>query len=150
MINLKYKIRDYESDDYQFVYDVKKIVYQKYVEMNWGEWNEETQVNMFKDFMKDNSKDIKIVMLNGERIGFYHGSDLDENIYEQRNICLLPEYQGQGIGSNILKSLIETYDYKDIVLRCFKQNPVINLYKRLGFKVVDETEYHYLLKLSRK
>ena len=147
---MEYKIRDYESKDYQFVYDVKKIVYQKYVEMNWGEWNEENQIEMFKDFMNENSKDIKIVMLDEEKIGFFHGNNLDDNTYEQRNICLIPEFQGQGIGSSILKMLIETHKNKDVVLRCFKQNPVINLYKRLGFQLVGETEKHYLMKLFRK
>ena len=147
---MEYKIRDYESKDYQFVYDVKKIVYQKYVEMNWGEWNEEKQIEMFKDFMNENSKNIKIVMLDEEKIGFFHGNNLDDNTYEQRNICLIPEFQGQGIGSSILKMLIETHKNKDVVLRCFKQNPVINLYKRLGFQLVGETEKHYLMKLFRK
>lgn len=150
MSNFNYSIRDYNETDYQFIYDVKKIVYRKYVEMNWGEWNEEKQIEMFKSFINDHAKDIKIVMVDDKRVGFYHGNDLDESTYEQRNICLIPEFQGKGIGSNILKYLIETHKSKDICLRCFKQNPVINLYKRLGFKIVSETDYHYLMKLNRK
>ena len=150
MSNFNYSIRDYNETDYQFIYDVKKIVYRKYVEMNWGEWNEEKQIEMFKSFINDHEKDIKIVMVDDKRVGFYHGNDLDESTYEQRNICLIPEFQGKGIGSNILKYLIETHKSKDICLRCFKQNPVINLYKRLGFKIISETDYHYLMKLKRK
>ena len=150
MSNLNFYIRDYIDSDYQFVYDVKKIVYKNYVEMNWGEWNEEKQIEMFKSFINEHAKDIKIVMVDDERIGFFHGNDLDENTYEQRNICLIPAFQGKGIGSEILRSLIEVHKTKDICLRCFKQNPVISLYKRFGFEVVGETEHHYLMKLKRK
>ena len=150
MVNLEYTTRDYNENDYQFVYDVKKLVYQKYVEANWGEWNEEKQLEMFEEFMNEHSKDIKIIVVNNIRAGFFHGNILDEKTYEQRNICLLPEFQGKGIGSKILKSIIDFYKDKDIILRCFKQNPAINLYKRLGFEVSGETEYHYLMRLKRK
>ena len=85
-----------------------------------------------------------------EMTEYFYGNIIDENTYEQRNICLLPEFQGNGIGSKILKSIIDFYKDKDIILRCFKQNPVINLYKRLGFEISGETEYHYLMRLKRK
>ena len=116
MFDLEYKTRDYEENDYQFVYDVKKVVYQKYVEANWGEWNEEKQLEMFEDFISEHSKDIKIILVNNVRAGFFHGNVLDKNTYEQRNICLLPKFQGKGIGSKILKSIIDFYKDKDIIL----------------------------------
>lgn len=147
---IDYKTKQYTKDDYWFVYDVKKIVYKKYVEQNWGEWNEIEQEKMFKDFMDAHSKEIKIIVVDGVKIGFFHGKNIDKNNYVQRNICILPEYQGKGIGTNILKKTIILHKDQDIHIRCFKQNPVFNFYKRLGFEVVEELPYHYRLVLRKK
>ena len=44
------------QDEIQFIYNLKKEVYQKYVENIYGEWNEENQKKLFNKFMKENSK----------------------------------------------------------------------------------------------
>ena len=150
MENIVYKLRPYEAFDYGFVYYIKKIVYRIYVEQNWGEWNEESQKAMFEDFIKTYSKDIKIIMLNNQNIGFFHGNNTESGDYELGNICILPEFQGKGIGSQILKDIINNHKNQNIHLRFFKQNPVVNLYKRLGFEIVEELPYHYKMKLERK
>ena len=147
---MDYKLRPYEMFDYEFVYSLKKVVYKKYVEMNWGEWNEIDQRKMFEDFIKSYSKEIFIIIVNNQNVGFFHGGNLENGHYEQRNICILPEFQGNGIGSSILKSIINKHGDQDIYLRCFKQNPVVDLYKRLGFEVYDETDYHFKMVLRRK
>ena len=43
-----YVLRKYENTDYEFVYEVKKNAYKKYVEQCWGKWNEKDQRNRFK------------------------------------------------------------------------------------------------------
>ena len=147
---IAYKTRQYTKDDYWFIYDVKKTVYQKYVEMNWGEWDEEKQKDLFKDFMYAHSREIRIILLEDKKIGFYHGKNIDKDNYVQRNICILPEYQGMGIGSSILKRVIDLHKNQDIHLKCFKQNPVMNLYKRMGFEVVEALPFHFRMVLLRK
>ena len=39
------KLVPYTDSDYEFVYEVKKNAYIKYVEACWGPWNEEVQRN---------------------------------------------------------------------------------------------------------
>lgn len=146
---MEYKLRPYEKFDYEFVYSLKKLVYKKYVEINWGEWKESDQRNMFEEFISSFEKEIFIIVVNNQNIGFFHGNDLESGDYEQRNICILPEFQGRGIGTSILKSIINAHENQNIYLRCFKQNPVVNLYKRLGFEIYDETEYHFKMILKR-
>lgn len=150
MEDMIYKMRPYETFDYDFVYYIKKIVYRIYVEQNWGEWNEESQKTMFEDFIKTYSKEIKIIMLNNQNIGFFHGNDTESGDYEIGNICILPEFQRRGIGSQILKDIINNHKNQNINLRFFKQNPVVNLYKRFGFEIVEELPHHYKMKLERK
>ena len=144
-----YILRKYENTDYEFVYEVKKNAYKKYVEQCWGKWNETDQKNRFKESMEKTFDRTYIIMFNDERIGFYQGQVVNERTYYIENICIIPEYQGKGIGTEILKSVINEYPNKNIEIQYFKQNPVGNLYKKLGFEPNGETEFHYQM-IKRK
>ena len=145
-----YTIRAYTDNDYDFVYETKKIVYKKYVEECWGAWDDEKQRGFFVEFISAYAKDILIIMVDGKRVGFYHCENLSKEEMEIGNICIVPEFQGQGIGTDILKKLITENRDKDILLQYFKQNPVGKLYSRLGFEFLEEKPYHIKLILRRK
>lgn len=98
---------------------------------------------MFNDYIEKNKENIYIIKINKERIGFYQGQTLNDGDYEIGNICIIPKYQGKGIGTNLLKEILKKYKDINIFLQYFKQNPVGNLYLKLGFKVYEETDYHY-------
>lgn len=136
-------LKKYTDDYYDFVYEVKKNAYKKYVEECWGNWDDSVQREYFKKFMsvyKDNSY---IIEFDGKDVGFYNDEILEDGTYEVGNICIIPEYQGNGIGSYILKGILEKNSDRDIKLQFFKQNPVGVLYERLGFEKSGETEFHY-------
>lgn len=147
---MEYQLRPYITSDYEFVYYVKKLVYKAYVEENWGEWNEEKQREMFAEFISNYSADINIIVIEGKMAGFFHGNDISEDVFEIGNICILPAFQGKGIGTSILKMLINVHAGQDICLRFFKQNPVVNLYKKLGFEIIEELQHHYKMLLKNK
>jgi ribosomal protein S18 acetylase RimI-like enzyme len=54
-------------------------------------------------------------------------------------IALLPEYRGQGIGTALLKHLLEAVKplYPAIALSVSPNNPAMRLYERFGFETVD-------------
>ena len=144
------KLTKYTDEFYEFVYEVKKNAYIKYVEENWGQWNEEDQQNYFKKFIdtyKDNSY---IITFNEEPIGFYNDELLENGTYEIGNICIIPKYQGKGIGTQILKDIINKNEDKDIMIQYFKQNPVGKLYERLGFIPHSEKPFHYVMIKPKK
>lgn len=140
---ISYSMRQYTDNDYHFVYEVKKNAYKKYVEQCWGEWNEQDQQKYFDSFINQVKDNAYIIQFANEDIGFYNGEVLKSGNYEVGNICIIPVYQGQGIGSGILKDILDRYSDADIEIQFFKQNPVGNLYKRLGFEKSGETQFHY-------
>lgn len=141
----RFKLVPYSNDDYDFVYETKKNAYKHYVELNYGEWNEEQQREFYKEFLNSCADEIEIIMLDDEKIGFVNGRVVDEKLYEQGNICIIPKHQGKGLGTEYLTNLFKTHSDKNINLRVFKQNPAQNLYKRLGFEFVSETKTHYYM-----
>jgi len=136
-------LKKYTDKDYEFVYQVKKNAYIKFVEECWGKWNEEEQREYFDNFINKVKDNAYIIQFEDKNIGFYNGEVLENGNYEVGNICIIPDYQGKGIGSKILKDIIEKYSDINIELQYFKQNTVGKLYEKLGFKKIGETEFHY-------
>jgi len=150
LIQSKIKLVPYTDDDYEFVYEVKKNAYKKYVEECWGSWVEEDQRTYFDKFITAVKNNAYIIMDGNNKIGFYNGETLENGNYEVGNICIIPEYQGRGIGTKILKEKLEQYKDKDIEIQYFKQNPVGKLYERLGFIPNGETQFHYQMKKPKQ
>jgi len=65
------------------------------------------------------------------------------------DIALMPETRGQGIGGAILKDLMEDAAAdggKGIGIHVEKENPAMSLYRRLGFRVVEDKGVYDLLR----
>ena len=139
----KINLVPYTDEDYEFVYEVKKNAYKKYVEECWRSWIEEDQRKYFEKFITAVKNNAFIIMNGNKKIGFYNGKILNNGNYEVGNICIIPEYQGKGIGTEILKDKLEENKDRNIEIQYFKQNPVGKLYEKLGFVKSGETEFHY-------
>jgi ribosomal protein S18 acetylase RimI-like enzyme len=64
-----------------------------------------------------------------------------------RAIEIHPEYQGRGIGTYIIRSILDEADGRGVpvILYVLKVNPARKLYHRLGLKIVGETTTHYTM-----
>ena len=96
-------MKKYTPMDYDFVYQLKKICYYPYVSEIWG-WDEEKQTDYFNAFMENAKENMNIIYSRGKRIGMINWS-VDGDTCELENICILPEYRNQGIGSRLLAQL---------------------------------------------
>lgn len=59
------------------------------------------------------------------------------------NLALLPDHRGNGQGSKLLQTLLtklKEAGHHGVSLSVDPQNPVIRLYKRLGFKVIKQEQ----------
>ena len=71
------------------------------------------------------------------------GGKLIDEIYIEK------EFRNNGIGTDIIKKLIENNE--SIYLWVYKENiKAVSLYKRLGFKAIDETELRYYMEYNVK
>lgn len=138
-----YTLRKYTDKDYEFVYQVKKDAYIKYVEEIWGKWIEDKQREYFDSFISKYGNELYIIEIEGKEAGIYNGEILKDNSFEIGNICIVREYQNLGYGTKILKDILEQNKDKVIRIQCFKSNPVKSLYLRLGFEFIEENDTHY-------
>jgi ribosomal protein S18 acetylase RimI-like enzyme len=67
------------------------------------------------------------------------------------SIQLLPQHQGRGIGTSLIDVLFKEArdEGKRLTLQVLKVNDrARQLYERLGFSTVEETDTHYLIKAA--
>lgn len=85
-----------------------------------------------------------IILYESERVGRLW-SNRNEREVRVVDITVLPEYRGGGIGSVVLKNLMEkaAQGNKIFALQVIKTNPAIRLYLRLGLEIVGENPAHY-------
>lgn len=57
------------------------------------------------------------------------------------DIALLPEYQGQGIGTALIEAMLQRADEQGLLVELFVEtyNPAQRLYGRLGFHAINES-----------
>ncbi|MDP3913845.1 MAG: GNAT family N-acetyltransferase [Bacteroidota bacterium] len=68
------------------------------------------------------------------------------------DIALLPDFQGKGVGTRILQSIIQESEKsgKKGTIHVEYFNPALRLYERLGFKKVDDSGiYFYMERLPK-
>ena len=129
-------------EDSEFLYNLKKITLKEYIKQTWG-WDEGFQRNLHqKRFDPDK---YRIIQDKGKDIGCIsvetHPDKLFLSIIE-----ILPEYHNKGIGSSLIRNLIQKgiQEEKNVELTVLKVNhKAFNLYQTLGFTIVGETQTHY-------
>ena len=137
------QLRPASAQDCDFLYQLHKATMQTYVAQTWG-WDEEWQQAYFRQHF-DPSVD-QIVVFAGKDIGVL-SVDKREREVRVAKIEILPEYQKQGIGTGLIDAVLEGAfrEGLPVTLQVLKANPRIGWYERLGFRVVGETQTHYLM-----
>ena len=142
---MDYQIRLAKSDDRDFIFTLKSASVRPYVEKIWG-WDEHYQREDFDgDFAAIGH--FRVIEIDGKRAGFLQYYS-EHPYYEIAEMHLLPEYRGNGIGSDILRYFqnICMMQGRKIRIGCFKENKRADaLYQRLGFVRTGETDTHYIL-----
>jgi GNAT superfamily N-acetyltransferase len=132
-----------DESHYEFSYEVKKAALGPYITQIWG-WDEGIQKDFHAKRWQQERPDI--IMYDGKSIGTISIIE-SEDCIEIRQLFILPEYQNQGIGSHLLKQILDQADQAGRITKLdyLKINPVESLYKRSGFQIVGANETQYFM-----
>jgi ribosomal protein S18 acetylase RimI-like enzyme len=138
------ELRAARQEDAGFLYGLLKATMQEYVAQIWG-WEEEWQQAYFQEHFDPSQE--RIVVLEGQDIGVLATEEREDELFLAK-ISILPEYQGRGIGTHLIRAVLDrAFDRGlPVTLQVLKGNPARRLYERLGFVAVGETETHTLMK----
>ena len=119
---------------------------QHYVAQTWG-WDEAWQRNTFQQHF--NPAECQIIAYQGRACGVVSVLERETEVF-LKFIEVLPDYQNQGIGTAVIKSILEEAQHsgKPVSLQVLKVNPARSLYERLGFLNTGETATHYLMRAT--
>jgi len=134
-------LRPASADDRDFLFKVNRITMRAYVDATWG-WDDDEQVAFFDDHF--DPERCEIVQAENEDIGVLTVEERADEIY-LAEIQLLPQWQARGIGSSIIRSLLErgATAGKPVTLRVLHSNPrAATLYESLGFAAFRRIETH--------
>ncbi len=88
---------------------------------------------------------IYILWSNNQKVGMIKYKE-EDTISEIMQLQVLPKYQGQGIGKQVIQKVIE--NSKKVTLKVLKQNPAKDLYTRCGFIITGQDDYEFFMEYN--
>lgn len=141
-----YSLRKATQEDYEFLRQVHHLALKEHIIKIWP-WDEKQQDEFFQKNYKDGN--IEVIEFGGKDIGYLQ-VDSSKGLLHLVNILILPKFQGQGIGAQVVKDLVLKAKglQQPLMLGVFKVNlRAKRLYESLGFQVYDETDTHFKMKI---
>ncbi len=131
------------KDGFEFAFAVKKEALGPYVVSRWG-WNEELQRKTHAE--RWTARRFFRIVRDGASVGTVSIDEAADHLM-LAEFYILPPFQRQGIGTEVLRRILSEAQAKRLPVRLqfLKWNPVASLYKRHGFAVTGETETHFVM-----
>jgi GNAT superfamily N-acetyltransferase len=125
----------------EFSYQVKKAAEGEYI-TSMFDWDEGVQRDFHVKAWQQQKPDI--ITYDGKLIGTIATIETEDCI-DIGQFFILPEYQRKGIGTHLLKNILDKADQSDknVTLKFLKNNRVKSLYIRNGFRLVYTSEVAY-------
>ncbi|WP_160114776.1 N-acetyltransferase [Aquimarina sp. AU474] len=140
MDTIKIKLIKAKDKDKKFLFDLRIKTMVEHLE-NAGIYlsNDEHRSRVDKGF--DASY---IIMQSDQRVGLLKCFE-NEKAFEIAQLQILPEFQGKGIGREVISQLIIKAEAvkKTLTLKVLKKNPARHLYERIGFTIIAQDRYEY-------
>lgn len=137
------ELREATDSESEVAYAIKKAAFSRYVEKQYGNWDEATQ----RDYHHERfaSQDFKIITVGNDIVGIL-AAVIDLDCITVKQLMIQPEHQGKGIGEHCMAMMERQARVLGIPVRLhvMKINTrAINFYARVGFLVIGETNAHY-------
>lgn len=136
--------RPASATDTEFARSVHHRAYRGVSVRQFGPWDERAQDEFFADGWS--AAPHEIILCDGAPCGYVRVEERggDTHVHE---LVIDPEFQGRGVGSHILREVIEDARVRQVRVRLgtFHANHAVNLYRRLGFREYGQTDTHILM-----
>lgn len=152
------QLRRVKDDDWEFLYSVYADTRQE--ELQPVPWSPEEK-DAFLRFQFDAQRkyyaevfseaDYYVIEKAGERIGRLY-IDRREDEIRLIDIALLGSSRGQGLGGEIMADVLAEGQKRGLLVRIHVEhnNPAMRLYRRLGFKKIEEQGVYWLMEWMPK
>ena len=149
---LNVSLRPVVETDEEFLVEVYATTRAEELAMvSWTEEQEQAFIRFQYDAQKEHyakkypNANHDLILSNGRQVGRLYVARLDEEI-RIVDITVLPAERNNGIGTYLLKQLLEEATAKKMMTRIYVEefNPSVQLFKRLGFNVSEQQGFHLL------
>ena len=139
-------LRPTDEDDRELLWRIQSTSMRPAVEATWG-WDEAFQRSYFEEHY--GTVPLQIIRLNGQDAGMLSYEVRPDHLF-LRNVALLPMFQGQGIGTKVIRTIMAEAAGRRLPLRLqvLRANRARELYERLGFRPYGETATHILMSVG--
>jgi ribosomal protein S18 acetylase RimI-like enzyme len=149
MTAVAWTLRPAAADDRDFIVEVNRAAMGPYLEATFG-WDEAAQRAYFEE--RFDASGGQVIQVAGADVGELLVEDRPRELFLVR-LALLPEWQGRGIGSAVVRMLAARAHERGVAvaLDVFRTNPrAARLYESLGFTRTDETDTELSMRLEPK
>jgi ribosomal protein S18 acetylase RimI-like enzyme len=127
-------LRPATTDDAEFFFALHERSLGPYVDQIWG-WDDDEQRAYLTTHLDLDR--VRVIVVDGVDAGRLDVEERDDEVFLTL-IELVPEHQGRGIGSRLIRELIDGTDGKRVTLSVLGVNErAYQLYRRLGFTEVS-------------
>jgi ribosomal protein S18 acetylase RimI-like enzyme len=145
---MQFALRAATERDYAWLWALKRLTMQPYVERTWGGWDETAQESFFREhFVPAN---MRVIVCENRDVGLLH-VEHEPGVVFLANIQILPEFQSRGLGTSVVGRVLADARGRGMPVRLqvLKTNPdARRLYERLGFQVTDLSGSHWQMRTS--
>lgn len=136
-------IRPMGVDEFELSYQIKAAAIGPHVAQKWG-WDDTVQRSIHTRNWAN--RRFQAIELDAEIIGTIWIAKFN-HYWRLGEFYILPAFQNQGLGSQVLTQVITAAENVGQTLRLeyLKWSPVGRLYLRHGFRRIDENETHYFM-----
>ena len=142
---MRYQLTPAGAHDQEWLEQLRRAVYRELFFATWGAWDEARHLRHCAECWERG--EIFLIEVDGSRVGMIQLFEHTDTI-EVGEIQIEPRHQNRGIGTRLLRDTVARAhaQRKTVALSTgLKNQRAFELYRRLGFRHVGQTDTHYLL-----
>lgn len=148
-MSINYRLKNVKLKDKEIYYNIKKLCCEKYVKMYFGAWNEQEQIEYNNKIFYESLKQtyFKSIVINNKVVGFFGYSIFDKKI-GCVTLQIVRIKDRSNIFAELLSNLVNLSNKLQLPIyaKSFLDSGDVDIYKKVGFIVVETTKSHYHLK----